>query len=418
MTPINRSYTYHIKDGHRLRLRIRWEGYDIYVSTGYSVNVGKWNGTRCVNNSSHGSAKIPAHSVNRALDLMEDAIGKIFYEFEIADHIPDAAEMHEAIDIALGRKIVDIRQSWEEFIHEGEERRQWAVNTVKSVRQVRNLLFKFRPNLKFNDLNLSLLEEFAVYQQTEKLSEKTFRNGSRGYSNNVIRKNCRILNWFLKWAWEKRYIRIDLARSFKPELKTIDRPVIFLTWPELMRVYSLDLSSEAHDLTFVRDVFCFSCFTSLRYSDAVALMKTQVYENHIAITTIKTASNLRIDLNRYSKAILERYRDLPGGKALPYVTNHRMNTGLKIIGRLAGIDSPVTVSQFYGNERKSITLPKHELLTSHCGRRTFICNALEMDIPPHVVMKWTGHSAYEAMKPYIDVTDHKRKDAMKKFDEM
>jgi hypothetical protein len=28
-----------------------------------------------------------------------------------------------------------------------------------------------------------------------------------------------------------------------------------------------------------------------------------------------------------------------------------------------------------------------------------------MGIPPEIVMKWTGHSDYKAMKPYIDVVD-------------
>ena len=36
---------------------------------------------------------------------------------------------------------------------------------------------------------------------------------------------------------------------------------------------------------------------------------------------------------------------------------------------------------------------------------TFICNALALGIPAQVVMKWTGHSDYKAMKPYIDIAD-------------
>ena len=32
-------------------------------------------------------------------------------------------------------------------------------------------------------------------------------------------------------------------------------------------------------------------------------------------------------------------------------------------------------------------------------------------------MKWTGHSDYNAMKPYIDIIDSAKADAMKKFDE-
>ena len=45
-----------------------------------------------------------------------------------------------------------------------------------------------------------------------------------------------------------------------------------------------------------------------------------------------------------------------------------------------------------------------------------ICNALGMGISPQVVMKWTGHSDYKAMKPYIDAADEIKAEAMKKFD--
>ena len=40
-----------------------------------------------------------------------------------------------------------------------------------------------------------------------------------------------------------------------------------------------------------------------------------------------------------------------------------------------------------------------------------------MGISPQVVMKWTGHSDYKVMKPYIDVADDIKAEAMKKFDD-
>lgn len=40
-----------------------------------------------------------------------------------------------------------------------------------------------------------------------------------------------------------------------------------------------------------------------------------------------------------------------------------------------------------------------------------------MGIAPHIVMKWTGHSDYSAMKPYIDVADSVRMNAMKNFNQ-
>ena len=51
------------------------------------------------------------------------------------------------------------------------------------------------------------------------------------------------------------------------------------------------------------------------------------------------------------------------------------------------------------------------------GCRTFICFALSSGIPPQVVMKWTGHSDYQAMKPYIAIAEKTKADAMKLFDE-
>ena len=55
------------------------------------------------------------------------------------------------------------------------------------------------------------------------------------------------------------------------------------------------------------------------------------------------------------------------------------------------------------------------MLGTHAGRRTFICNALSMGIPADIVMKWTGHSDYTAMKPYIDIAHSEKSKAMAKF---
>ena len=45
-------------------------------------------------------------------------------------------------------------------------------------------------------------------------------------------------------------------------------------------------------------------------------------------------------------------------------------------------------------------------------------NALALGIPAPVVIKWTGHSDYKAMKPYIDIADDIRANAMNKFNQL
>ena len=102
-------------------------------------------------------------------------------------------------------------------------------------------------------------------------------------------------------------------------------------------------------------------------------------------------------------------------KALPGVSNQKMNEYLKELGELAEIDEPVRETYYKGNERIDEVTPKYALLCTHTGRRTFICNALALGIPVQVVMKWTGHSDYKAMKPYIDVADEIKINAMNKF---
>ena len=56
------------------------------------------------------------------------------------------------------------------------------------------------------------------------------------------------------------------------------------------------------------------------------------------------------------------------------------------------------------------------IIKTHTGRKTFICFALSNGVPPDVVMKFTGHCDYKSMKPYIDITEDAKKDAIKKME--
>ena len=100
------------------------------------------------------------------------------------------------------------------------------------------------------------------------------------------------------------------------------------------------------------------------------------------------------------------------------ITNQKMNDYLKELGELAEINEPVRETYYKGNERIDEVTPKYALLSTHAGRRTFICNALALGIPAQVVMKWTGHSDYKAMKPYIDIADDIKANAMNKFNQL
>lgn len=270
-------------------------------------------------------------------------------------------------------------------------------------------LEEWRPGVGFGDLDRAGLLSFCGH----------LRDGL-GLLNSTASKKLGYLRWFLRWAAGKGYTGCLDFEDFRPNLKQAQNRVVFLTWDELMRVWDYTPPSSAPWLGQVRDIFCFCAFTSCRYSDAEDLRWADVFERSFFIVSRKTGDPLEIDLNKWSREILERSRgrEYPDGRVLPQITNQVANRALKRIARECGICSPVRRTVYDASGRREEIRPKWELVGTHTARRTFICNALMMGIPPNVVMKWTGHSSYNAMRPYIDVADGVRREAMEGFDKL
>ncbi|KAA6313570.1 Tyrosine recombinase XerC [termite gut metagenome] len=279
--------------------------------------------------------------------------------------------------------------------------------------------FLFAPhlcNLWGFDENLS----FEMLDETKLMAYVGYLRDVVDMRNNTLEKQISYLKWFLRWSVKKGYNNNIAFETFKPKLKYIQKKVIFLTWKELNRLREYVIPDTKKYLERVRDVFLFCCFTGLRYSDVYNLKRSDVKDNRIEITTIKTADSLTIELNNHSKTILDKYKDVAfeNDKVLPVISNQKMNDYLKELAELAQINEPVRETYYKGNERIDVVAPKYALLGTHAGRRTFICNALSLGIPAQVVMKWTGHNDYKAMKPYIDIADDIKAGAMDKFNRL
>lgn len=144
-------------------------------------------------------------------------------------------------------------------------------------------------------------------------------------------------------------------------------------------------------------------------------------DDHIEVTTVKTADSLSIEINDIMGRILEKYRAIPDKKnnlVFPYYTNQAMNRDLKKLCKLAGINEEIRITSYKGNERIDEVKEKWELVGTHTGRKTFIVNALSRGIAPSIVMKWTGHNDYKSMKPYIDIVDSIKASEMSKMNFM
>lgn len=396
----------------QIRMRVRWDGNVAQFNCGYTIDPKKWNSSisRCKKNCFNGKGFTSA-DINKELSRLEDLAQDVFKSFEVLNKIPDNKEYKISFNTQNGKNVglASKERLFEdyflEFIKTQSSLNSWANGTIYKFNTLMKHLNSFKEDLKLSDFNESFFTKFVDYQI------KSLR-----LQNSSVLKNIKLLKWFLKWADKSGYLKNRDYLDFSARLKVVyDKEVVYLTWDELMKVYSLNFPEGKKYLERVRDVFCFQCFTSLRYSDVAKLKREDIVDDVVKVVTEKTGDTIRIELNKYSRSILEKYKD--DERPLPVPSNQKMNEWIKEVCFLAGIDTPITSVYYKGAERIEEVHPKYELIGTHTGRRTFICNALTMGIPASTVMEWTGHSDYKAMKPYIKIADQEKAKAMKMFDE-
>ena len=404
-----------------IRMRVNFASKRIEFTTGYRIDATKWDADKQrVKNSCSNKLKQSASEINASLLEYYTEIQSIFKRFEVEDVMPTPEQIKEAFN-ALRKPVseepkpkkealpCDFFQVFDDFVEDCGRQNNWTDSTFEKFAAVKNHLTNFRDGLTFEFFDERGLNDYVIYLRDIKEMRNT-----------TIGKQLSFLKWFLRWAYKKGVHQNNAYDSYKPKLKSTQKKIIFLTWDELNRLREFKIPSNKQALERVRDVFLFQCFTGLRYSDVFNLRRSDIKGDHIEVTTVKTSDSLIIELNNHSKAILDKYKDVAfeDDKVLPVITNQKMNDYLKELAEMAGIDEPVRQTYYKGNERIDDVTPKYALLGTHAGRRTFICNALALGIPPQVVMKWTGHSDYKAMKPYIDIADDIKANAMSKFNQL
>ena len=400
-----------------IRMRVNFASQRIEFTTGYRIDVAKWDGDKQrVKNGCTNKLKQSASEINAALLGYYTELQEIFKRFEVAEIMPSPAEVKEAFNNRHGQNektelaSVDTSnvpsnfyEAFDDFVRVCGRQNDWTHSTFEKFAAVKNHLKNFRSEISFDFFDEEGLTEYVQYLREV-----------REMRNSTIGKQLSFLKWFLRWSFKQGIHSNNAYDTFKPKLKDTQKKIIFLTWEELNKLREFKIPPTKQALERVRDVFLFQCFTGLRYSDVFNLRRSDIKGDHIEVTTVKTSDSLIIELNDHSKAILEKYKDVEfeNDKALPVITNQKMNDYLKELAELAEINEPVRQTYYKGNERIDEVTPKYALLGTHAGRRTFICNALALGIPPQVVMKWTGHSDYKAMKPYIDIADDIKANAM------
>lgn len=187
-------------------------------------------------------------------------------------------------------------------------------------------------DIPLTQLDLPFIESFALYLRVERKLQPETVNGR------II-----LLQKAVRIALYRGLISRPPFFGYKPQkCKT---KIKSLTAEEFERLLATPL--ERPSLVFARDMFVFSSFTGMAYSDVRKftwkdLTKEEDGSLWISMSRQKTGTPFNVRLLDIPIQIIEKYRGMgKEDKVFPMTALPNMDKRLKIIAKLCGIDKPV-----------------------------------------------------------------------------
>ena len=159
-----------------IRMRLIYNGKRIDFSTGYRIDLAKWDVEKqrvkngCTNKLKQTSSDINADLLKYFTDLQTT-----FKEFEIKNILPDPAQIKKGF--ALKNKKQNIEGAGEtfsffialdEFTRENGRQNDWTASTFEKFHAVKNHLIDFNPILAFDDLDEKGLQIMLYFFKSTK----------------------------------------------------------------------------------------------------------------------------------------------------------------------------------------------------------------------------------------------------------
>ena len=154
----------------------------------------------------------------------------------------------------------------------------------------------------------------------------------------------------------------------------------------------------------VRDIFLWTCYTGLRFTDAQNLRQEDIRidaegQYWLQMEQEKTEDDIELPLIQKAIVLYHKYEDERAitGKVLPQYVNQKVNTYLKVIADIVGI-----------------TLK----LTHHIARHTFATTVLlDNEIPIETVQAFLGHKSIKSTMIYAKISKRKKLNALRMLNE-
>lgn len=282
--------------------------------------------------------------------------------------------LNEFLKGKFTNSFIDFMQS------EIEADRTSAPATITGHLTTLKTLKKFKKDILFDELTFELLTDFEKFLYNE------------GLHTNTVSKYFHNIRKFVNLAINKDLFELNKYpfRKFKIRNETTSRE--YLTPEEVTAIEMLKIPEEKKHLEKVRDMFLFSCYTGLRFSDVSALNVDSLRINDgnlwIETTMIKTTEPIRIPIyllfNGKPTEILNRYIRPDRKYIFDELTNQYVNRCLKEIAAMAGVNKWVTF---------------------HTARHTNATYLLYKGVNITTVQKLLGHKKLQTTQIYSKVMD-------------
>ena len=268
-----------------------------------------------------------------------------------------------------------------------------APGTIRNFGITENYVNRFlKQKLKTTDVNLNQLN-YKFISDLEMFLVNYYPKGHpRAMSHNTVMKHLQRLRKIVNLAYQLEWIEKDPFIRWKPTFEQKQRD--FLGQNELNNLETYHFPIDRLDR--VRDLFVFSCYTGISYSDIMGLTKNNLIigmdgKSWIATKRLKTKTTVRVPLLEPAQKILDKYESHPvtmhSGTLLPKITNEKTNLYLKEIADAVGI-------------KKNLTF--------HMARHTFATTVtLSNGVPIEMVSKLLGHTKLATTQIYARVLDKK-----------
>ncbi|MBC31550.1 MAG: integrase [Muricauda sp.] len=261
-------------------------------------------------------------------------------------------------------------------------------NYFTTENYLKNFLLKHQ---RTGDIYLRHMRYSFIIDFEQFLRKGPSLQSSNRLNNNGVMKHLSRLKKMMNLALDLEWVDKNPFARYK--LKFHKHKSEFLAKHELELLKNAFVPEEGHRI--VRDVFVFSCYTGLSYSDVKKLKNGNVVRGidgrfWLFLERTKTNYPLRIPLLEEAMLIMERYRDAPGkarDALLPVFVNQKMNSYIKEVAKKIGIDKN---------------------LTFHSARHTFATTVtLSNGVPIATVSKLLGHTKITTTQVYARVLEDK-----------